>query len=178
MASFRSDKFLQALKLLADAYLKAGQPGPALNCVQVLMSWQELDCCTMSDARVVPVKDAIRICKCNVVAESFVAQALRYVPDGMRQEAGEGGDSDPTEEGPDSDGSPAVAYLALQALLALGRGSDAQAELLALASATDAPLSLCMSAVKVGTPACSMLQHHPRSSKCICPSTTCKCPSE
>ena len=46
-------------------------------------------------------------------------------------------------------GKGAVAYLAMRALLALGRGAEAQMELLTMASAPDTPLDLCMAAVKV-----------------------------
>ena len=51
--------------------------------------------------------------------------------------------------GVDSTGTGAVAYLAMRTLLALGRGAEAQAELLTMASAPDTPLKLCMSAIKV-----------------------------
>lgn len=56
---------------------------------------------------------------------------------------------DDSHSGIDSAGTGAVAYLAMRALLALGRATEAQAELLTMASAPDAPLKLCMSAVKV-----------------------------
>lgn len=70
--------------------------------------------------------------------------------DDMQQEAdGEdqqgGGDGD--EPARDSIGKGAVAYLGMRALLAMGRASEAQAELLAMAAAPDAPLALCMSAI-------------------------------
>ncbi len=44
-----------------------------------------------------------------------------------------------------------MAYLAMRALLLAGRGDEAQAELLAVVSAADAPLELCLAAVKVTT---------------------------
>jgi hypothetical protein len=49
----------------------------------------------------------------------------------------------------DNMGRGAVAYLTMQAFMALGRDSEAQMELLTMASAPDTPLTLCMSAIKV-----------------------------
>lgn len=66
--------------------------------------------------------------------------------DGKKQE-GEGAADDPHSN--DCSGKGPVAHLAMRAMLALGRASEAQAELLAMAAAPDAPLTLCMAAVKV-----------------------------
>jgi hypothetical protein len=63
----------------------------------------------------------------------------------VREQAGEGD----AHSGIDSTGTGAVAYLSMRALVALGRGAEAQAELLTMASAPDTPLKLCMSAIKV-----------------------------
>jgi hypothetical protein len=79
-------------------------------------------------------------------------QVLQELSEGVPEEGGEGveaagrGGGAPVSH---SMGRGAVAYLAMRALLALGRAAEAQTELLAVASAPDSPLPLCISGMKV-----------------------------
>jgi hypothetical protein len=90
-------------------------------------------------------------------------QVLQALAKEMAKEGADVGDhtgEDGAHRSIDSTGTGAVAYLAMRALLALGRSAEAQAELLTMASAPDTRLKLCMSAMKVCGTQARTGQHH------------------
>jgi hypothetical protein len=100
--------------------------------------------------------------KCDIPTTLQVLQALARETAEVSADVGDQAGEGDIHSGIESTGTGAVAYLAMRALLALGRAAEAQAELLTMASAPDAPLQLCMSAIKVrrdGTQAWTG-QHH------------------